>query len=224
MTWTYGDAQERYSVVPNSVWTVTGKEHRFLCGDVLKLEASGLLDQHIGQVDVLYTDGPWTASIYKNFYKNADLQPDFSFIDFYTQFVQMIRRHCNGVLFVECGKTTNADVFKQFTDAGAKTFDMLDCSYTPKHTTYYLWVGTFNQDMPAPDLHWTTRHEFDVVNNAIKHLVKPGTRFWDPLCGSMTFLQPAARAGATVLGSEINPRKFAEGLRTMERFGKVIKL
>lgn len=213
----YGSAQEIYNVAQGQVWAAG--EHRFICADVLLASKSGLLRKHIPEVDVIYTDAPWTPGIYTQFYTNAGGTPDLSFEDFLSTFCGHLRYfNPNGLCLLEIGKGAKDLLVSCLAAAGAHTLALIPCTYTKRHTTYWLWVGSFNSTVTLPGgLLTTGRHENQVILSIAHTCAGPGIRFLDPLCGQMTFIAPAAMRGSTVYGVELIPRKFAEGLRSISR-------
>lgn len=213
----YGSAQEVYNVKHNQVWYAG--DHRFICGDLIEVASHGLLKNHIPEINVIYTDPPWTPSIYKQFYNNADQKAKLSYEDFLHETIAIIRwLNPNGIIFIESGQTSQDAIITELEDMKAHTLSIIDCTYTKRHTKYILWVGSFNRTVTLPeDLMKVGRHENQVVLSIAHSTARPGVRFMDPLCGQMSFIIPAAMKGATVYGVELIPRKFAEGLRAISR-------
>lgn len=213
----YGSAQEVYNVHQNQAWAVG--PHRLLCGDLLELWKNGMLLQYLTEADVIYTDPPWTASIYSQFYTNADSHPTVSYDEFLDESMRIIRRMCpDGIIFIESGLGSVDTIISKLEALAAHTLSIINCTYTKRHTVYKLWVGSFNATVQLPpDLMTVGRHENQVVLSIAHSTAHKGIRFFDPLCGQMTFILPAAMRGATVYGTELIPRKFAEGLRSISR-------
>lgn len=214
----YGSAQEHYNVEHNSVWKAG--DNTLICGDLLHVATTGLLWKNIPTVDVIYTDPPWTPSIYAQFYRNAELPaPETPFDVFIHHSIDIFKRlNPSGIIFVESGKGSKDLIISCLESSGAHTLSIIDCTYTKRKTTYILWVGSYNHTVTIPEKLMTVGHHENQVVLSIAHsTAKPGIKFMDPLCGQMTFITPAATRGATVYGVELIPRKFAEGLRTISR-------
>lgn len=227
----YDSSQEIFRPRQGDVWG--DGHHHVLCGDLLKLWDNGQLAKHIQSADIIHTDPPWTASIYRQFHKwsttlERTAQPTpfvqpVSFEDFTRALVDICKTYCpSGLIFIDSGLKYTPTLRQVFTDRGGK--QLLLCNYTYEtgkiSTHYNLNVFTFNPTTTIPEgaLPTTGIHGDAIIPKIVDTFIKPGMRFFDPLCGSMGFLAPAIPKKATILGVELIPRKFASGLKTLKKY------
>lgn len=210
----YGDAQEQFHVKQGDIWK--GINGTYICADVTTLNLPELINDKISFV---YTDPPWTPSMYSNFYRNAKLDIMEIFPTFITNLAQQIKSISNGVVFLECGMPYYEMVISRLEFVGATTFGIEHASYGQEKIPYVVWRGTFTDGIADPG---ETGVDVDLTSaeseRRVQAMIKRSDTFLDTLCGEMKFLKRALLLGIPTYGVEFIPRKFAKGLRYVTQF------
>ena len=210
----YGNAIDRYPVVPGSVWAAG--PHRFICGSVI--EHADLICRHVPKVEALYTDPPWSDGNMTMFYTFAGKEPEGDWADLMDAAVSLIRR----VTVPSCPLAFDMGV--QFCDEflgilRRHGFQLARCSATwygsPRRPACLVLGGWQACEYPVLD----GLGGRGLIDAVMAHIVKPGTAYLDPFGGALVFGRAALRRGAVVYASELIPRKLACGLKALERFG-----
>lgn len=205
----YGDAWERYPVQHGDVFRAG--PHTLACLDVLGDQAA--IRSLVGEVDLVYSDPPWTQGILNQFYRYADEEaPHLS--DVLVAYAQLCQAVCpDGLVATEMGKNGMPVLSAAFESAGAQVLATGIVTYGAQRIDAYLCVATFNPGRHDGQVIPEGLHAKQVVEWATK---LPGMTMLDPFCGAGTFPLAAASKGKRVTGTELIPRKLAQALAAFD--------
>lgn len=207
----FNNALEELQVMTGSVWGIDN--HRFICGDLMDVSKSGLLDRYVPQVDMIYTDPPWNPGNFKMFYTHAKALQKREYGYFLDVLVGVLARKCpNGLVAMDMGIPKIA----------ALDFRLKAHGYTKlaQNVTEYsggeclTFIGSFRSGwaLPHPAKIPGSLKGLQVIRHVMGILEQAGSTFFDPCCGKLVFAREAMKRGMTVYGCELNPAKLARGL------------
>lgn len=193
--------------------------HVFLCGDVLELAASGMLDRYVPAVTTVYTDPPWDPRITKAFFGKVNRRVPRTFDAFLDGFVAMLKHKCpEGGIGIEMGLAGMGRMWSLLDLYGATTWGVGDATYGSYTLPMKVWFGTFGSGRQAvlmpQGLHGKAVLQYGVTMVADRARLS----FFDPFCGDLTFSNVAIKHGfQAVYGTELQPGKLAYGLKKLQQ-------
>lgn len=212
--WSYGDAGDRFKVVPGSRWQVG--PHQVVCND---LEDNPQPFGASFQPDMTYTDPPWNQGNAKSFRtKNGQKDRAVDFPTFLRALLTAVKT-TRGDVFIEMGKAETPNLTTLVNEAGGRVLQQWGITYYRKHPCVLLRTqfGAGLRVPPMPDV--SGMDDDHTPAAAIACSTVEGNIVFDPCTGRGLTAVTSDKLGRVFRGSELNPRRLAVTIDKLVKCG-----